>query len=63
MTLAVVVSATPLTATCPPLVMVHSLPLASVIAVVEPRLTIVSFGEAVVLLVKEDADIIVLPKP
>src|ERR1700733_2667003 len=44
MTPAVVVSAVPLTATWPPLVIVHLLPLASVIAAVVP-LTTVSLGD------------------
>ena len=46
MTLAVVGSEVPLTATCPPLVIVHLLPLASIIVPVVP-ITAVSFGEGV----------------
>ncbi|MBN8898692.1 MAG: hypothetical protein J0H35_10985 [Rhodospirillales bacterium] len=46
MTRAVVASTTPFTATWPPLVIVHLLPDASVIAVVEPAFTTVLSGEA-----------------
>src|SRR6185312_15555008 len=46
MTRPVVVSAAPLTATWPPLVMVQALPAASVIATLEPASTTVSFGDA-----------------
>src|ERR1700761_7386148 len=47
MTLAVVASATPLTATSPALVMVHLLPDASTMAVVDPALTTVSLADGV----------------
>src|SRR6195952_1368827 len=47
MTLPVVVSAWPLIATWPPVVMVHLLPLASVIAAVVP-VTIVLFAEGII---------------
>ena len=47
MTLAVVVSATPLTETWPPVAIAHSLPDASVMAAVEPAITTVLFGEGV----------------
>ena len=40
-------SATPFTATCPPLVIVQAFPLASVMAAVEPASTTASLGDAV----------------
>src|SRR6185437_3266299 len=46
MTRPVVVSAAPLTATWPPLVMVQALPAASVIAALEPASTTVLLGDA-----------------
>ncbi|HBK06540.1 MAG TPA: hypothetical protein DDZ81_11840 [Acetobacteraceae bacterium] len=47
MTFAVVVSAVPLIATCPPAVIVQALPLASVMAAEDPASTTVSFADGV----------------
>ena len=60
MTREVIVSTVPFTAIWPPLVMVQLLPLASMIAAVEPARTTVSFGEAATAAVTVTA---VLPEP